>query len=73
MTSSRIIFIGLDAMEASLLLGWGDASYLPAIQCLRRAGATANMIPIVGLGSDATWCSAITGLVRVAQLHWLRF
>lgn len=62
MTSSRIIFIGLDAMEASLLLGWGDASYLPAIQYLRRAGATANTIPLVGLGNDATWGSVNTGL-----------
>jgi len=62
MPSPRVIFIGLDGMEPSLLMKWSDTGYLPAIQKLRRAGATAKTIPLVGLGNDSTWCSVNTGL-----------
>jgi len=62
MSSPRVIFIGLDGMEPSLLTKWSETGDLPAIQRLRCTGATAKTIPLVGLGNDSTWCSVNTGL-----------
>lgn len=57
----KVLFIGLDAAESTLLQRYMDAGELPALASLVRTGDVATPPPPPGLGNGATWPTAFTG------------
>ena len=58
----KVLFIGLDAAESTLLQRYMDDGELPAIASLVRTGDVATPPPPPGLGNGATWPTAFTGM-----------
>lgn len=59
--SKKVLAIGLDAAETSLILKWCDSGDLPHLAKLRANGLSGPMRTFPGLADDAIWASFSTG------------
>lgn len=57
----KVLAIGLDAAETSLILKWCDSGDLPNLAKLRANGLSGAMQTFPGLADDAIWASFSTG------------
>jgi predicted AlkP superfamily phosphohydrolase/phosphomutase len=60
--SPKVLFIGLDAADPTLLAQGCDAGWLPVLQSLRRNSAWAQVRGSRGFGDGAIWPSVFTGV-----------
>jgi predicted AlkP superfamily phosphohydrolase/phosphomutase len=58
---ARVLFVGLDAAEATLLERWADAGDLPAVARLRREGAWGRLGNCLETLPGAIWPELTTG------------
>ena len=58
----KILFIGLDAADPTLLAQGCDAGWLPVLQSLRSNGAWAQVKVPRGFGDGAIWPCLFTGV-----------
>jgi predicted AlkP superfamily phosphohydrolase/phosphomutase len=61
-TPPKVIFIGLDAADPTLLAQGCDAGWLPVLQSMRRNGAWAKVNVPRGFGDGAIWPCLFTGV-----------
>ncbi len=59
---AKLLVIGLDAAERSLVDAWCASGDLPVLAGLRRRGASGAIETLPGLGDDAVWASFATGV-----------
>jgi predicted AlkP superfamily phosphohydrolase/phosphomutase len=59
---AKLLVIGLDGADATLLRQWSDAGDLPVLRALRTRGVSAALTSPPGFGDDATWASLYTGV-----------
>jgi predicted AlkP superfamily phosphohydrolase/phosphomutase len=62
MSRNKIILIGLEMMEASLVEKWGNEGYLPTLAGLRKRGAYRKMFTPSEISSSSTWPSINCGV-----------
>ena len=60
--SARVLVIGMDSAEPSLLDRWTRDGTMPNLAGLRAAGASAPLEELRGFGNDATWTSFYSGV-----------
>lgn len=66
----KVLFVGIDAGERSLLLEWSRAGLLPVTRSLLAAGAWGTVTSPPGFVHDPTWCSVNTGLSPARHGHF---
>ena len=59
---AKVLLIGMDGAEPSLLDRWASDGKLPNLQGLREAGLSVAVEEQRGLGNDATWTSLYSGV-----------
>src|SRR5215213_2334451 len=59
---SKVLLLGLDAADSTLLTTAIDAGRLPNLAHLRSCGAWGRVAPLAGFGSGAVWPSFATGV-----------
>ena len=62
MARRKVLLLGLDAAEHSLLLEGCDSGWLPTLRSLRDRGAWGLALSPPGFGSGAIWPSFSTGV-----------
>ena len=60
--STRILFIGLDSAEPTLMSAWEESGDLPTIRALRQRGAWAELQSPRGFGNGVLWPTLFTGV-----------
>jgi len=71
-TPAKVLVIGLDGADPTLLLEWSASGELPTLQSLRARGACGRVVSPPGFGDDATWASFFTAVspARHGRYFW---
>jgi predicted AlkP superfamily phosphohydrolase/phosphomutase len=59
---TKVLVIGLDSADPTLLLRWCDSGELPVLQSLRERGAWGALASPPAMGDEASWATFWTGL-----------
>jgi predicted AlkP superfamily phosphohydrolase/phosphomutase len=72
---TKILVLGLDAMDPDLLLKWCDSGDLPTLAKLRDEGTWGRLNTFPGLGDDGVWPSFATGsnADEHGRYHYIQF
>jgi predicted AlkP superfamily phosphohydrolase/phosphomutase len=71
----KVLFVGLDAMDGELALGWAEAGLLPALATLRERAAWGEVDNPDGFYVGGLWPSFVTATTpaRHGQYCWKQF
>ncbi len=72
---AKVLVIGLDSVDAKLLLRWCDSGELPVLRALREKGVEGKLTSLPALGDDAVWASFYTTVspARHGRYFWQHF
>jgi predicted AlkP superfamily phosphohydrolase/phosphomutase len=59
---AKVLVVGLDSADPTLLLRWCDSGELPVLQSLRERGAWGALASPPAMGDEASWATFWTGL-----------
>jgi len=62
MSSPKVVVIGLDSADRTLISRWCDSGDLPVLRSIRDRGISGVLTTPPGLGDDAVWASFYTGV-----------
>jgi predicted AlkP superfamily phosphohydrolase/phosphomutase len=68
--TARVLFIGLDATDATLLERWAEQGYCPNIKAARERGATIDMASSLETLPGAIWPEIVTSMGCGRQAHF---
>ncbi len=68
--NARVLVIGLDSAEPTLLDRWCDDGALPVLASLRKHGISGNTSTPAGFGNSVFWASLFTGVNPAKHGHY---